>query len=227
MNNKQRIFLENQVLPNYSKGEEIFNLASHAFGGFVAIIMMTLAVQAAIIKNLSMIEILSLVVYGFSAIALYTISSIYHGLNEDLIAKKIFRIIDHCTIYLLIAGTYTPICMIRLISSYQGNIILALQWSLAIVGIVLNALWLNNKAVKIISIILYIALGWMIVFVPGSIDMLEFKEFLFILLGGLVYSIGVIFYGMGKNIKWAHSIFHIFCVVATILQFIGIYMMII
>ena len=89
MNNKQRLFLENQVLPNYSKGEEIFNLASHAFGGFVSIIMMTLAVQAAIIKNMNMIEILSLVVYGFSAIALYTISSIYHGLNEDLIANCI------------------------------------------------------------------------------------------------------------------------------------------
>ena len=150
MNNKQRLFLKNQVLPNYSKGEEIFNLASHAFGGFVSIIMMTLAVQAAIIKNFSMIEILSLVVYGFSAIALYAISSIYHGLNEDLIAKKIFRIIDHCTIYLLIAGTYTPICMIRFISTYQGNIILALEWGLSILGIVLNALWLNNKFVKII-----------------------------------------------------------------------------
>ncbi len=227
MNNKQRLFLENQVLPNYSKGEEIFNFASHAFGGFVAIIMMTLAVQAAIIKNMNSFEILSLVIYGLSAIMLYSISSIYHGLNEDLVAKKIFRILDHCTIYLLIAGTYTPICIIRLMSTYQGSLILFLQWSLAILGIVLNALWLNNKAVKIISIILYIALGWMLVFVPGSIDILEFREFLFILLGGLVYSIGVIFYGMGKSIKWSHSIFHIFCVVATILQFIGIYIMII
>ena len=85
MNNKQGLFLRNHVLPNYSKGEEIFNLATHAFGGFVAIIMMTLAVQAAIIRNLNTIEIVSLIIYGISAISLYTISSIYHGLNEDLI----------------------------------------------------------------------------------------------------------------------------------------------
>ena len=227
MNNKQGLFLRNHVLPNYSKGEEIFNLATHAFGGFVAIIMMTLAVQAAIIRNLNTIEIVSLIIYGISAISLYTISSIYHGLNEELISKKIFRILDHCTIFLLIAGTYTPICILRMMPSYQGYIILTLQWILGIIGIVLNALWLNNKVVKIISIILYISLGWMIVFVPGSIDFLEYKEFLLILLGGLAYSIGVIFYGMGKNIKWTHSIFHIFCVLATILQFIGIYMMII
>ena len=154
-------------------------------------------------------------------------SSLYHGLKKELVSKKVFRIIDHCTIYILIAGTYTPICVIALKGSFQGVFILLTEWLCAILGIILNALWLNNKKVQVISNILYIVTGWLIVFVPNTISMLTNLQFLYILLGGIMYSVGVIFYGAGSKKKWAHSIFHIFCVLGTIIQFIGIYLMII
>ncbi|MCR5422488.1 MAG: hemolysin III family protein [Bacilli bacterium] len=203
MTQKQRLYFENQFMPIYSKGEEIFNLASHAFGAFIGLVILLVSMRTSIIKDLHAAEVISLVVYGFSAIVLYGVSAIYHGLNEGLIAKKIFRIIDHCTIYLLIAGTYTPICILSFYHTWQGSFMLAAEWICAIIGIVINALWLNNKYVKIISI------------------------FLYILIGGILYSFGVIFYGLGKRIKWSHSVFHVFCVLGSIVQFIGIYLMMI
>ena len=227
MTQKQRLYFENQFMPIYSKGEEIFNLASHAFGAFIGFVILLISMRTSIIKDLHPAEVISLVVYGFSAIVLYGVSAIYHGLNEGLIAKKIFRIIDHCTIYLLIAGTYTPICILSFYHTWQGSFMLAAEWICAIIGIVINALWLNNKYVKIISIFLYIFMGWLIVFLKGAVDMLEFKEFMYILIGGILYSFGVIFYCLGKRIKWSHSVFHVFCVLGSIVQFIGIYLMMI
>ena len=227
MTQKQKLYFDNQFMPVYSKGEELFNMISHAFGGLVAIIILLMSMRRSVISDLRAIEVISLVVYGFCAIILYTASSVYHGLNEGLISKKIFRIIDHCTIYLLIAGTYTPICIIALSNTWQGSYILISEWIACVLGIVINGLWLNKKIVKIISIFLYIFTGWLIVFIPGAINYLSRMQFIYILSGGILYSIGVIFYALGKNIKWTHSVFHIFCVLGTIAQFIGIYLMII
>lgn len=226
MSEEKKEYLRKQPMPKYSKGEEIFNLVSHICGGGVGVIILILSLILACLKKLDAISVISLFIYGLSAILLYTISSVYHGLHKELMSKRVFRIIDHCTIYILIAGTYTPICVIAFRGTTQGALILILEWILCAIGITLNALWLNKKPVKIISIFLYIFTGWILVFIPGAIALLDTIEFVFILIGGIMYSLGVVFYGLGKTRKWSHSVFHIFCVLGTIIQFIGIVVMI-
>lgn len=223
MTQRQELFFNNQPLPRYTKGEEIFNLATHATGGAFSIIMLIIMCYLSVKTNQTAAGTISLIVYGLCSVCLYTMSSIYHGLHEELVSKKVFRIIDHCTIYLLIAGTYTPICVIAFSESYHGILVLSIEWICAIVGITLNALWLNKKIVIGISMFLYLISGWAIIFVPGGINFLMFNEFIYILIGGLLYTIGVIFYALGSKKKWSHSIFHIFVVLGTVVQFVGIY----
>lgn len=209
-------------MPNYSKGEEVFNFVSHICGGGVGIVMLISFIILAFINEYSFLETFSLIIYAISVILLYTISSLYHGLKANSTSKKVLRLLDHCTIYILIAGTYTPICIFSLMGINEGYIILILEWGLAFIGIVLNALWLNNKVAKGVSMFLYAFTGWMIIVFPSAVRLLSNAQFLLILFGGIVYTIGILFYAIGKRRKWSHSIFHILCVIATILQYLGI-----
>ncbi len=219
---KQKGILKGMQMPVYSKGEEIFNLTSHIVGGGIGVIILITFVVLSIMNKYTFDLVSSLVIYGLSVILLYTISSIYHGLKADSTSKKVFRILDHCTIYVLIAGTYTPICIFAFMGIVEGYIILILEWALAIIGIILNALFLNNKIAKGVSMFLYAFAGWMLVIFPSVIKLLSLEQFIFVLLGGVVYTVGILFYALGKKKKWSHSVFHILCVVATILQFIGV-----
>ena len=219
---KKKGILKGMEMPVYSKGEEIFNLISHIVGGGIGIIIFITFVVLSIMKKYTFDLVSSLLIYGLSVILLYTISSIYHGLKANSISKKVFRILDHCTIYILIAGTYTPICIFAFMGIVEGYIILILEWVLAIIGIILNALFLNNKVAKGVSMFLYAFTGWMLVIFPSVIKLLSLEQFILILLGGVVYTVGILFYALGKKKKWSHSVFHILCVVATILQYIGV-----
>ena len=214
----KRIKLGDRVLPTYTKGEEIFNMVSHIVGGAAGIAILTLCVIfAAIHKN--GYALASGIVYGVSLILMYTMSSIYHGLRKDSKAKKVFQIIDHCSIFLLIAGTYTPfaLCALREYNVALGWTIFGIVWGLTIIGIVLNSI--DIKKYKVFSMICYLVMGWCIIF---RIDLifknLELIAFLLVLLGGIFYTIGAVLYGIGKKRKWMHSIFHIFCVIASILH---------
>ena len=214
----KRIKLGDRVLPTYTKGEEIFNMVSHIVGGAAGIAILTLCVIfAAIHKN--GYALASGIVYGVSLILMYTMSSIYHGLRKDSKAKKVFQIIDHCSIFLLIAGTYTPfaLCTLREYNVALGWTIFGIVWGLTIIGIVLNSI--DIKKYKVFSMICYLVMGWCIIF---RIDLifknLELIAFLLVLLGGIFYTIGAVLYGIGKKRKWMHSIFHIFCVIASILH---------
>ena len=213
--------LVSEPMPDYTKGEEIFNMVTHIVGGGIGVIILISTVIIAALKHINAWGIVGLVIYGISVVALYTVSSIYHGLHAS-IGKRVFRILDHCTIYFLIAGTYTPICIIAMGWCWQSITILAIEWIGGILGIVLNAIDMNNKIVKVVSMLLYILLGWAIVFIPGAVKLLEPIEFLFILLGGILYMIGVLFYTIGGKKRYSHSIWHIWCDLATISQFIGV-----
>ena len=152
-------------------------------------------------------------------IILYTMSSIYHGLKPELKAKKVFQIIDHCSIFLLIAGTYTPfaLCMLREYNVALGWTIFGIVWGLAILGIVLNSI--DIKRYKVFSMICYLAMGWCIIFrIDIVFKALGLVGFLLLLLGGIFYTIGAILYGVGKKLKWMHSIFHIFCMIGSVMQ---------
>lgn len=145
--------MTNKELPFYTKGEEIFNAVTHIVGGGLGIIALVLNIIFGAINNLTPIGMVAVIIYGVSLTITYTMSSIYHFLRRNK-AKKVFRIFDHCSIYLMIAGTYTPICLITLSESIYGVIILLIVWISAILGIVGNAINMHARVIKILSYVL-------------------------------------------------------------------------
>ena len=218
-----RTKLENRILPGYTRGEEIFNMVSHIVGGGLGIVVfLSCIIVAAYHQNIW--GIVSGGIYGFTVILLFTMSSIYHGLKTGL-AKKVFQVLDHCTIFLLIAGTYTPILLgrFREIYYFEAWTNFAIIWGLAVLGITLNAIDLKRFAV--FSMICYLGMGWTIVFSAQKvIGVLGFEFFLFLILGGVFYTIGAVCYVIGKKNKkkYIHSVFHIFVDVAALMHCWGI-----
>ena len=218
----KRIKLRDRLLPVYTHAEEIMNMVTHIVGGGLGI----LALIGCLIKAIrldSPIAVFCTVVYGLSLIVVYTMSSVYHGLKPST-GKKVLQIIDHCAIYLLIAGTYTPIVLVALRPVYPmlGWGMFLFQWILAITSIVLTAI--DLKKYNVFSMICYICMGWAILpFLTQAYDVLGADGFGFLLAGGIAYTIGAILYGIGSKRKWFHSVFHIFVVLGSVLQFICIY----
>ena len=215
----RRTKLIDRVLPTYTKGEEIFNMTSHIVGGVLGIVATILCVIFASLNG-NVYGIVSGAIYGSSLILLYTMSSIYHGLSPKLFSKKVFQVLDHCTIFVLIAGCYTPVslCNIREINPVSGWSIFGFIWALAIIGIILNSI--DLKKFKVFSMICYLLMGWCIIFrldlLLQSVDPVGIA---LLVAGGIAYTIGAILYGIGKNHKYFHSIFHLFIVLGSLLQF--------
>lgn len=210
--------LQQRTLPNYTRGEEIFNMVSHITGGAVGIVALVLCVVfSAIHKN--PYAVVSSAIYGASMIILYTCSSIYHGLSPKLKAKKIFQIIDHCSIFILIAGTYTPICLsaLREFSVPLGWTMFGIVWGAASIGIVLNSI--DLKKFRTFSAICYLAMGWAILGAWRAYPfMKERGGLVFLVLGGAAYTIGAGFYYFLKQKRYMHSVFHLFVVVGSLLH---------
>ena len=205
-----------------TKGEEIFNMTSHIVGAGFGVIAMILCITFSIIRH-NFYGVISSIIYGITMILLYTMSSIYHGLHPNLKAKKVFQVLDHCSIFLLIAGTYTPfaLCSIREKDPVAGWVIFGVIWFLAILGIVLNSI--DLKRYKVFSMICYLAMGWCII-VKASLlpQILGTTGLVLLVSGGIVYTVGAIFYGIGKRCKYMHSIFHLFILFGSLLQFLCI-----
>ncbi len=214
---RKRIKLCDRVLPSYTKGEEIFNMVTHIVGGGIGVVTLVLCVIIAALKG-NTAGIITGAIFGFTMIALYTMSSVYHGLHAGT-AKKVFQIIDHCTIYLLIAGTYTPImvCALSKTAPINAWLTLAAVWILAVIATTLTAI--DLKKYKVFSNICYVGMGWAVIFsMKETYLCLGTAGFWLLLSGGLAYTLGVVFYGLGKKIKYFHSIFHIFVIAGSVLQ---------
>ena len=206
----QRTKLKDRILPIYSKGEEIFNMTSHIVGAVLGIVATVLCVVFAAMHH-NGYGVVSGAIYGVTMIVLYTMSSIYHGLSPKKYSKKVFQVLDHCSIFLLIAGSYTPfaLCNFREYNTALGWTIFGVIWLIAIIGITLNSI--DIKKFKVFSMICYLAMGWCIVFTANLLPKLLGNVGLGLLLaGGIAYSLGAILYGLGKKHKWMHSIFHMF-----------------
>lgn len=205
-----------QKIP-YTKGEEIFNSVTHIVGGGLCVAgTAVLVVMAAIYANA--LSVVSCSIYGATMIILYTMSSLYHMIKPDK-AKKFFRVMDHNTIFLLIAGTYTPYSLIAL-RGVTGWVLFGIIWGLAALGILLNSIDLERF--KIPSMICYIVMGWAIVFtLKPLIESISTLAFVFLLLGGIAYTGGIFFYAK-KSIKYFHSVWHIFVVMGTVLQYFSV-----
>ncbi len=214
----QRTRLVDRILPTYTKGEEIFNMVSHIVGGVAGIVTIVLASVIGGIHH-NPYGIVSGIIFGISMIFLYTMSSLYHGLSPNTKAKKVFQILDHCAIFILIAGSYTPfaLCTLREYSTSLGWTIFGVVWGFAVLGIVLNSI--DLKKFKLFSMICYLAMGWCII-IKGNIlpELLGMAGFILLLLGGIIYTIGAILYGVGKKHKYMHSVFHLCVFLGNILH---------
>lgn len=205
-------------IPEYTKGEEIFNMVSHIVGAAVGIVATVLCVIFAAMHR-DPYAVVSSAIFGASMIFLYTMSSIYHGLSKRLAAKWVFRVMDHCTIFVLIAGTYTPLalCSLREADTALGWTVFGVIWGMASLGVVLNAI--NLQKFKLFSMVCYLGMGWCIVFTWKIVTRsLGTGGTVLLLAGGIAYTVGAIFYAFGKKHKYIHSVFHVFCVIGSILH---------
>lgn len=217
----KRTPINERILPGYTRGEEIANMTTHIIGGGLGVVILALCVITSALKG-DIWGIIGGAVYGFSMIAVYTVSSVYHGL-KPCFAKKVMQVIDHCTIYLLIAGTYTPILLCAMRPEYPqiAWLVFASEWLLAGLGAVFTAI--DHNKYKKLSMVFYILMGWFIVLCfKQTIEVLTFSGMLWILFGGISYTIGAVLYGIGKKKPVFHTVFHVFVVIGTLLQAVGI-----
>lgn len=217
-----RTKLDDRVLPTYTKGEEIFNMVSHIVGASMGIVATVLCIVFAA-KRANAYGVVASSIFGVTMILLYTMSSIYHGLKPNSKAKKVFQVLDHCSIFLLIAGSYTPfaLCTLREYNTATGWTIFGIIWFMAIIGIILNSI--DLKKYKKFSMICYLAMGWCIIVRINILPMLLGRVgFTLLVAGGVIYTIGAILYGLGKKHKYMHSIFHLCIFFGSLLHFLCI-----
>ena len=217
----KRTKLSDRHLPNYTRGEEIMNMVTHIVGGAMGIAVLTLCVIRAALHG-NVYGVVSSAIYGTAMVVMYTISSVYHGLLPNM-GKKVMQVIDHCTIYFLIAGTYTVIVLsaIRPVYPFLGWGLFAFEWALTALATTITAI--DLKKYNVFSMICYIGMGWAIIpFFKQVIEVMQMPGFLLLLSGGIAYTIGSILYGVGIKKKWMHSVFHIFVVLGSLLQFFSV-----
>lgn len=209
-----------KVRKTFSLGEEIAHSITHGIGfllGITALVL--LAIKG--VKTHSPIYIVSMMIYSASLILLYANSMFYHAFVGK--AKDVFERLDHASIYLLIAGSYTPFCLI-VVGGVKGVVVFAIQIVLAIIGVVFKSIWID-KFVKI-HVLIYLLMGWMIVFFAGNIiNNISPMAFYTLLLGGLCYSVGTLFY-VFNWFKYHHFIWHLFVLAGSVLHFFSIYLFI-
>ena len=217
----KRTKLKDRTLPDYSKSEEMMNTITHIVGAVLGVVALVLCILEAASKG-NVWGVVGSGIYGASMIALYGVSSIYHGMKPGM-GKKVMQVIDHCTIYLLIAGSYTPIVLSALRPRYPGLAwgLLGFVWGLAILAVVLTAI--DLKKYNVFSMACYVGIGWAILpFMKQTLQVLTLPGFLLLLMGGIAYTIGAVLYGIGGKKKWMHSVFHVFVVLGSALQFFAI-----
>ena len=217
----KRIKLRDRKLPDYTKGEEVMNMVTHIVGGGIGVLALLLCLGKSLWKG-SLCGILCSLAYGICMTGLYAMSSIYHGLRPCT-GKKVLQVLDHCTIYFLIAGTYTPIvlCAIAPVYPAVGCGLFIFEWVLTALAVTLTAI--DLKKYNAFSMICYIGMGWAVLpFMKQTMEVLTKPGFLWLLWGGIAYTVGAILYGIGSKKRWFHSVFHIFVVLGSLLQFISV-----
>lgn len=218
----KRTKIDDRKLPGYTRGEEIFNMVSHiAGGGFACIALVLCCVFSLMNRNVN--GFIGGMVYGLLMIFVYTMSSVYHGLKNER-PKKVLQVLDHCSIYAMIVGTYMPI-MLTGIWNYSKRLFV-IQMIILVVGTALGVTFtaIDFHKYALIAMGGYFVIGWSIIFAYKHIINAFSAEFMmWLLAGGIVYTLGMIFFTVGMKKRYFHSIFHIFIVAGSVLQFIGIF----
>ena len=217
-----KIKLRDRNLPDYTRGEELTNMATHIAGGVMGIAVLILCIVRAA-RNGNVYGITASAIYGAAMIGTFTVSSVYHGLLPCF-GKKVMQVIDHCTIYTLIAGTYTVVVLsgIRPVYPALGWGLFIFEWVMAAIAATLTAIDMNRY--KVFSMICYIGMGWAVIpFAKQTYVALTAAGFVLLLAGGIAYSIGAVLYGIGGKKRWMHSVFHVFVVLGALLQFLSVF----
>ena len=205
-------------IPKYSLKEELINAISHGIGGGLAIAALVLC----IIKSKNAWSVVSTSIYGSFMIILYIISCIYHALSPRVKGKKVLRVIDHCNVFLMLAGTYMPICL-SLLNGVLGWVVFSIVWTITIVAIVLNGI--NVDKYQVASVICHLILGWGSLLLITPLKQASSMHAVWILIiGGIIYTIGSIIYGIGSRVPYMHSVFHFFVLAGSICHFFFIYL---
>lgn len=214
----KKVKKERITLPKYTLGEELISSISHGVGALLSIAALVLCIISAA-KGGSVVGVISSCIYGSSLIILYLMSCLYHALAPNK-AKKVFRVFDHCSIFLLIAGSYTPFLLIT-IGGTKGIIMMVIMWIATVLGIVLNSI--NLEKYDKMSFVLYLIMGWMVVFsFKELLQNLPTPGFVLLLIGGIVYTVGAVIYAIGDKVKYMHSVWHFFVLGGSIFQFFTI-----
>ncbi len=203
--------------PQYTIGEEIFNSISHGVGVLLSVAALVLLIVFAAISG-NGYSLAAGLVYGISLILLYSMSMVYHIVQNEK-GKSVMRIFDHCSIFVLIAGTYTPYLLVAL-DKTLGWVMFGIIWGMAVLGIILNSI--NLEKFKVFSLICYIVMGWAIIFtIKPIIQNIPFMGVLLLLLGGIIYTVGIIFYIM-KKYRYMHSVWHLFVLLGSVCHYLSI-----
>lgn len=218
----ERKAYEATIPKRYSIGEEIFNSVTHGVGAGLAVAATVLLIVRAVLyapADGRGFYVTSFAIFGASLVVLYLMSTLYHALTPYG-AKKVFAIFDHSSIYLLIAGTYTPFCLTTLRGSV-GWVLFGIIWGLAIAGMTFYAIF--GSRMRILSAITYVLMGWLVVFAfKPMVQNLNPLSLKLVLAGGVAYTVGCIFYAL-KKIKWMHCIWHIFVMFGSVFHFFAVY----
>ncbi|MGO3115937.1 PAQR family membrane homeostasis protein TrhA [Enterococcus pseudoavium] len=211
--------METQFNRKYLITNEVLNAVTHGIGVILSIVGFVFLLR----KADSWLDYVSFIVYGVSLLLLFSASTLFHSLIFTK-AKKVFQVFDHCSIYLLIAGTYTPYCLLY-IKGTIGIVLLSIIWLAAIVGIVYKSLTLSKvKTVSKLSTIIYNVMGWAVVIaLPSLYHSVGLKGLLLLVGGGLAYTVGSVFYSM-KNRRYMHVVWHLFVMLGALLMFFSIYL---
>ncbi|MEE0706330.1 MAG: hemolysin III family protein [Adlercreutzia sp.] len=206
----------------YSVGEEIFNAVTHGVGAGLAVAALVLLIVKSVADGGGMLLLAGLV-FGIALLLEYLMSTLYHAIAIEG-AKRVFKVLDHSGIYLLIAGTYTPYCLVTL-APYGGVWLAVFVWGVALLGIAFEAFWTFRP--RWISAVLYVALGWsIVVFLPTLFAVMNPVGFWLLAAGGICYTVGAVFY-IFKKVKYLHSVFHLFVLAGSCLQFFSVYFFVI
>ena len=204
-------------IPDYTLGEEIFNAVSHGLGallGSAGLVLLVIKAQGPLAK-------VAVLLFALAIIQVYTVSCVYHALSPRGRGKKVLRVIDHCNVYVLVLCSYLPAALLG-VGGRCGWVLLGIVSVFSVLGIVFTALDVDRFT--LVSVICHLLSGWSILLgVPGLLQNMGRRGVGYLLLGGVMYSLGAILYGLGKKKRYRHGIFHIFCLLGTFFHFWGIY----
>lgn len=201
----------------YTLGEEVANSVSHGVGALLAIAAIPILVVTSVGRG-GGVSLLAALVYTLTMFLEYTMSTLYHAIAVDR-AKRVFKVLDHSCIYLFIAGTYTPFCLVTLAGSH-GLVLCAFVWAIAVAGVACEAFWVFRP--RWVSAVLYLAMGWCIVwFLPDLMSSIAVPGLQLLVAGGVCYSVGCVFYVL-KRIPYMHTVFHLLVLAGSILHFLAI-----